>query len=67
MMPDRGPSGCRNIENYWLQTLALAESGMTYAQLLRERFPELDAQKFAGIDLKAVCHEQIDRVTQLKN
>lgn len=44
---------------YWRQTRVLAYSGVTYAQLLAERFPGLDAARFGAVDLKKLCNRQI--------
>jgi len=48
-----------DVLDYWRQTKALAQSGMTYAQLLAERFPMLDAARFGAVDLDALCDRQI--------
>jgi len=52
-----------DVLDYWRQTQALARSGMTYAQLLAERFPELDATRFGAVDLNELCERQIARMT----
>ncbi len=56
-----------DVADYWRQNLQLAENGMTYAQLLAERFPELDAVRFGDVDLVALSRRQIDDIERLLN
>ena len=51
-----------DVRDYWLQTLALAEDGMTYAELLRQRLPELDSTNLNKNDLGEVCRKQLERI-----
>jgi len=48
-----------DVLGYWRQTRALARSGVTYARLLAERFPDLDAARFGTVDLEKLCNRQI--------
>jgi len=48
-----------DVRSYWRQVLALAESGVTFEELLKERFPMLDASRFGAVDLKELCQEKI--------
>jgi len=48
-----------DVLDYWRQTRALAQSGVTYVQLLAERFPGLDAARFGAVDLEELCNRQI--------
>jgi len=48
-----------DVFDYWRQTRVLARSGVTYARLLAERFPELDAARFGVVDLEELCNRQI--------
>lgn len=48
---------------YWRQVLELAEGGMTFAQLLKERFPGLDPARFGAVDLAALARERIGALT----
>ena len=54
-----------DVIGYWKQNLQLAQRGMTFAELLKERFPELDASRFGSVDLKALSMAQISRIEQL--
>ncbi len=58
------PEYLGDVEGYWRETLSLAEKGMSYAELLQERFPELDGSRFEGVDLKNVCLQQLARIEQ---
>jgi hypothetical protein len=51
-----------DVRGYWQANLALAGRGMTYAQLLRERLPELDAQRFGDVDLGALARAQLAKI-----
>ncbi|MDZ4785042.1 MAG: hypothetical protein SGJ02_03085 [bacterium] len=48
-----------DVADYWSQTLKLSQSGMTYKNLLQERFPELASNRFESIDLINLCEMQI--------
>lgn len=50
-----------DVRDYWEQTLAFAQGGMSYSDLLRERFPELDAQRFGSVSLSDIARSQIER------
>lgn len=50
-----------DVREYWEQTLALARDGMSYEQLVGERFPELDASRFGTVSLQKICEAQIDK------
>ena len=56
-----------DVADYWRQNLQLAEHGMTFAQLLAERFPELDPARFGDVDLKALSRGQIEAMERLLN
>ena len=56
-----------DVAGYWRQNLQLAEHGMTFAQLLAERFPELDPARFGDVDLKALSRGQIEAMERLLN
>jgi len=58
------PEYLGDVEGYWRETLSLSEKGMSYAELLQERFPELDGSRFEGVDLKNVCLQQLARIEQ---
>ena len=51
---------------YWRQNLQFAEHGMTFFDLLAERFPELDATRFpADTDLRQIALRQLDAMEKL--
>ena len=50
-----------DVRGYWRQVKALAQSGMTYRQLLAERFPQLDAARFGEVDLLELADRQLAR------
>ena len=55
------PEYLEDVRKYWESILFLAESGVTYKDLLDKRFPELDSKRFDGVDLIAVCKNQLDK------
>ncbi len=56
----------RDVIEYWSQNLQLAEHGMTFRELLSERFPQLDPERFDHfVDLRELCRQQIDAMKQL--
>jgi hypoxanthine-guanine phosphoribosyltransferase len=56
-----------DIEDYWSKTLALAEKGTTFSALLKERFPELQADRFKQVDLKELCRQQLGKLPDRSN
>ena len=54
-----------DVADYWRQTLALARTGVTYAQLLEERFPGLDPRRFGSVDLVALCERRLAAIKNL--
>lgn len=53
------PEYIADLTGYWGETLTLAEKGMSYRELLEERFPELDANRFGDVNLAEICRAQI--------
>jgi len=51
-----------DLRGYWEKNLELASQGMTYQRLLAERMPELDATRFASVDLAALARAQLQRI-----
>ena len=51
-----------DVLGYWRQNLQFANHGMTFADLLAERFPGLDPARFGDVDLKAVSLAQIAKM-----
>ena len=58
------PEYIEDLIDYWQQTLTLALNGVTYAELLAERFPDADIQRFSEPDLAAVCRTQLAGLRQ---
>jgi len=54
-----------DVLGYWRQNLQFANHGMTFAELLAERFPGLDPDRFGPVDLKAVSLDRIARMESL--
>ena len=54
-----------DVLGYWKQNLALAQRGMTYETLLRERMPQLDPARFGTVDLAAISRAQISAIERL--
>ncbi len=44
-----------DVIGYWKQNLQFAEQGMTFTELLRERFPQIDPARFGDVNLKQLC------------
>ena len=56
----------QDVVGYWNQNLQLAEHGMTFRELLEERFPMLDPDRFDSfVDLKELSLQQIDLMKNL--
>ena len=53
------PEYLEDVCEYWEQILQLARGGVTFADFLKERFPELDPQRFSRVDMEQLCQEQI--------
>jgi hypothetical protein len=51
-----------DVMDYWTQTLGLAKKGVTYKDLLRERFHELDPARFGSPNLEELCKKQISKI-----
>lgn len=55
-----------DVIGYWRQNLQFAEHGMTFRQLLEERFPSLDPDRFpADTDLKKLAVRQIEMMERM--
>ena len=56
-----------DVIGYWRQNLQFAEHGMTFAELLAERFPELDATRFPkNTDLRQIALRQLELMEKLE-
>ena len=54
-----------DVIHYWRQNLQFANHGMTFSELLAERFPGLDPARFGDVDLKALSRGQIEKMENL--
>ena len=50
-----------DVREYWEQTATLAQGGVDFQELIKERFPELSASRFKNPSLKDICKEQLER------
>ncbi len=53
-----------DVIGYWKQVLELAKQGMTFRELVKERCPFLDVERFGDIDLRTLAHNQIDALSK---
>ncbi len=51
-----------DVMDYWTQTLGLAKKGVTFKDLLRERFHEMDVSRFGSANLEEICRQQIAKI-----
>jgi hypothetical protein len=56
------PEYVDDVIDYWRQTLDLAHAGVSFANLLKERFPSLDVSRFGQVDLQELCLRQINKM-----
>lgn len=59
------PEYLSDLNGYWSELLEMAENGLEYKELLKERFPEIDPEKIGSADLKEICLEQLKNVKNL--
>ena len=50
-----------DVKEYWHQTMLLAQSGTSFHDLLKERFPELDPQRFKDPNLESLARAQLSK------
>ncbi len=55
-----------DVSDYWTQTATLARSGVTFSELLKERFPEIDSARFGTVDLCSLAQSQLERCRGLQ-
>lgn len=58
------PEYLEDVLDYWKQTTDLARKGASFAELLRERAPEIDAEKFKKVDLLKICEMHVQRLEE---
>lgn len=51
-----------DVTQYWAKVLTLAET-VTFAEMLAERFPAIDAKRFSNISLKQVAMDQLQKLS----
>ena len=56
------PEYFADIDQYWRHTLSLTSHGISFQDLLKERFPILDVARFGNIDLAHICEQQLDKI-----
>ncbi|MEG0994326.1 MAG: hypothetical protein RSE51_10870, partial [Bacteroidales bacterium] len=54
-----------DVIEYWEETKALAAEGISFADLLAERFPEIDATKFGKQNLMSLCEQHIGKLHRI--
>ena len=54
-----------DVIGYWRQNLQFANHGMTFAELLAERFPGLDPARFGAVDLKQLSLDRIEAMEKV--
>lgn len=59
------PEYVDDVQHYWTQNLKLAEQGMSYQELLVERYPEVDGSKFGTVDLAQISRDMIDKLEHI--
>jgi hypothetical protein len=55
------PEYFEDIQEYWTETYKLADGGMSFSDLLRERCPELDPDHFNSVSLLKLCRQQLTK------
>jgi hypoxanthine-guanine phosphoribosyltransferase len=53
------PEYLQDLNDYWSKVKKLADQGVSYEALLKERYPELDMAPFGPVDLGTVCDDQL--------
>ncbi|MDD9301431.1 MAG: hypothetical protein HUK40_03425 [Desulfobacter sp.] len=53
------PEYLDDLHDYWTRVKGLADEGVTFEQLLAERCPDLDPQRFGPVDLGEVCNRSL--------
>lgn len=58
------PEYIGDVKHYWEENLKMAEEGLTYEELLQERFPTLDASRFKEANLKTLAQKMVDALSE---
>lgn len=59
------PEYISDLYGYWSRLSETAESGLEYNDLIKERFPALDRDRFKNTDLKEICRSQLADIKNL--
>lgn len=59
------PEYLEDLHGYWSEVKALADGGLSFKDLLKERFPDLDPGRFGDVDLGEVCDRQLAQAAKL--
>jgi len=59
------PEYIQDLDDYWSKVKELANQGVTYEDLLKERFSGLDPAPFGSVDLGKVCDDQLAWIKEL--
>jgi hypothetical protein len=51
-----------DLRSYWTETHELAQKGVDFTELLKERFPELERERFGEVDLLSLCESQLRKI-----
>lgn len=54
-----------DVIQYWEKTKKLAMNGVTFDDLMQERFPQIDATKFGKQNLISLCDQQINKLKKI--
>ncbi len=54
-----------DVIEYWQSVLGLAQT-MTFAEMMAERFPELDISRFGNVSLEQVAKERLQKLSALR-
>jgi hypothetical protein len=60
------PEYIEDLHGYWSEVKSLSDQGVTYEELLKERFPELDPTNFGSVDLGRVCEDQLSWIKEMR-
>jgi uracil phosphoribosyltransferase len=58
------PEYIRDLYGYWSKVQELADQGVTFEALLKERYPGLDPDPFGPVDLKRVCDAELSWIKE---
>ena len=56
-----------DVRHYWTEVEVLAQKGMTFPQLVKERMPELSVERFGEVSLKDLCHKVLEALPKFPN